>query len=121
MECTNCGDECSFVKSGFCKIDKECPFFVESWWQLDGQPQPKLIKDCFPKKFIAEQNNLLHRFLVTQSVLEELRNRIDILEKLLKQLINQGQDFLTEQYYLKLKNEEKLALLNEKDGIKSIE
>ena len=96
MDCTNCGNECSFVKSGFCKTDKECPFYVETWWQLQGEQNPKLIKDCFPKKFALEQNQLLHRFLCMQSVVEEVRNRMAKLESMLEQLMQQSHEFLLE-------------------------
>lgn len=102
MECTNCGDNCSFVKSGFCKTDRECPFFVESWWQLENNPTPKLVKDCFPKKFAFEQNNLLHRFLCMQEVVEDVRNRMERLEILLDQLINESRDMIIEKHIEKL-------------------
>lgn len=96
MENSNCGCECSFVKSGFCKTDKECPFYVETWWQKEGVPDPKLIKDCFPKKFALEQNHLLHRQLCMQSVMEGVRNRMDRIETMLTMLISQSKEFLNQ-------------------------
>lgn len=96
MENSNCGCECSFVKSGFCKTDRECPFFVETWWTKDNEPNPKLVKDCFPKKFALEQNHLLHRFLCTQSAVEDLRNRMDRIENMLSMLIGQTKEFMRE-------------------------
>ena len=96
MDNTNCGCECSFVKSGFCKTDKECPFYLESWWHKADQPQPKLVKDCFPKKLAIEQNNVLHRILCTQGVVEDVRNRMDRLELMLGQLIAQSKQFILE-------------------------
>lgn len=86
MENTNCGCNCAFVKSGFCKTDNECPYFVQTLWQQEGNPNPKLVSDCFPKKFSLEQNQLLHRFLCMQGVLEEQRHRIASLEASIKQL-----------------------------------
>ncbi len=96
MENSNCGDECAFVKSGFCKCDRECPFYVETWWQLEGKPDPKLVKDCFPKKFALEQNHLLHRQLCLQSVVEDVRNRMDRIETMLVNLTSQSKEFLIE-------------------------
>lgn len=96
MENSNCGENCAFVKSGFCKCDKECPFYVETWWQLEGKPDPKLIKDCFPKKFTLEQNHLLHRQLALQSVVEDVRNRMDRIEAMLVNLTSQSKEFLME-------------------------
>ena len=96
MENTNCGENCSFVKSGFCKCDKECPFYVETWWQLEGKTDPKLVKDCFPKKFALEQNHLLHRQLCLQSVVEDVRNRMDRIEAMLINLTSESKEFLIE-------------------------
>ena len=104
MDCTNCKENCSFVKSGFCETDRGCPFYLESWWLKDGDPEPKLIKDCFPKKFGVEQNRLLHRFLATQSVVEDVRNRMDRLENLLATLIDQSKEFLVERSQIPVKD-----------------
>jgi len=90
MECTNCGENCSFVKSGFCKTDRECPFYVESLWTHHDRTQPKLVKDCFPKKFMFEQNNLLHQTICMQSAIEQLNFKVSNLEKVIKELILQN-------------------------------
>lgn len=94
MENTNCGENCCFVKQGFCKTDKECPFYVQTWWQLNDNPVPKMVEDCFPKKFSQEQNLLLHKFLSLQAIQENTRNRLDKIEKLLTILVSQSRDFL---------------------------
>lgn len=96
MENTSCGCECSFVKSGFCKTDKECPFYIETLWQKDGEPTPKIVKDCSPKKMMIEQNALLHRCLCMQSVVEDVRNRMDRIEGLLINLTSHSKEFLIE-------------------------
>jgi hypothetical protein len=96
MENSNCGCECSFVKSGFCKTDKECPFYVETWWQIEGKQDPKIVKDCFPKKFALEQNHLLHRQLCLQGVVEDVRNRMDRIEQMLINLTSQSKEFINE-------------------------
>lgn len=96
MEHSNCGDQCAFVKSGFCKCDKECPFYTETWWQQTGNPEPKMLKDCFPKRMTLEQNGLLHRHLALQSVVEDVRNRLSKIEMMLEILISQSKEFLLE-------------------------
>lgn len=108
MEHTNCGENCAFVKSGFCKCDKECPFYVETWWKLEGEQDPKIIKDCFPQKFTLEQNHLLHRQMCSQSVVEDVRNRMDKIESMLENLISQSKEFITEktQKEIDLKSED---------------
>lgn len=97
MEDSSCKEHCSFVKSGFCNSERECPFYVETWWKKQDEQSPKLVKDCFPKKFALEQNHLLHRFLCMQSSLEEMRNRFASLESLLTLLISQSQEVLKEE------------------------
>lgn len=96
MDDTNCGQNCAFVKSGFCKNDCECPFFVETWWELEGNPHPKKVKDCFPKKLTMEQNNLLHRHLCLQSVVEDVRNRMDRIEGMLLRLVSSSNELIAE-------------------------
>ena len=95
MENTNCGENCCFVTSGFCKTDKECPFYVETWWRNQNEDKPKLVCDCFPQKFVFEQNNLLHRLFGVQAANEQLRNRVANLEYLIKQLLIQNQEVLS--------------------------
>lgn len=96
MNCTNCGDECAYIKAGFIKKDSECPFYLVSFWLKDGDQEPTQIKDCFPKKFGIEQNRLLHRFLAVQSVTEDVRNRMDRIESQLDYLITNSKEFLKE-------------------------
>lgn len=95
MEHTACGDECAFVKSGFCKTDKECPFYTEGWWNNPNEPQPKLFRDCFPKRNALEQQGLLSRFLCLQATVQELRNQIFRLEGLMIQLVQKEKEMIT--------------------------
>ena len=52
MESTACGKECPFVKQGFCNSDKECPHYVESWWQK-GDTQVSQINQRLRTKTYA--------------------------------------------------------------------
>ncbi|MEM3714863.1 MAG: hypothetical protein QXF82_07950 [Nitrososphaeria archaeon] len=114
MENTNCGENCPFVKSGFIKSDKECPHFIQTIWQQEGNPTPKIVSDCYPKKFAAEQNMLLHRFLAMQSVTEELRNKIHDMEKSISQLCDILSQKITEK-------KESNYFLDEKESYKKLE
>lgn len=108
MEDTNCGDNCCFVKSGFCKTDKECPFYVESWWIETGKEVPKQVKDCHTKRSSLQQAELHSRMIAMQQSQEQLRNRLSNIENLLAQLIAQSKEFLLEEKEksLKLDNNE---------------
>ena len=46
---------------------KECPNYIETIWQEDGNPQPKIVKDCAPRR--------------TQLLLQDLHNRTFALQK----------------------------------------
>ena len=106
MENTNCGEDCCFVKQGFCKTDKECPFYCESIWQTEGGTKIKTVKDCYPKRASTETNNLHYRMTVLQSMQEDLRNRLDRIELSLSALISQSQEYLREQKLNSKSNQE---------------
>ena len=57
MEDTHCGDQCPFKKMGYDK----CPNELESWWQPADELQPKLVKDCAPKRMLLMMQQLYNR------------------------------------------------------------
>lgn len=97
MEDTRCGEDCCFVKQGFCKTDRECPFYCESIWQIRGGTEIKTVKDCYPKRATSETNNLHYKMGCLQEIQEDLRNRLDRIEGSLMNLINQSAEYLREQ------------------------
>lgn len=106
MENTTCGEDCCFVKQGFCKTDRECPFYCESIWQTDRGENTKLVRDCYPKRATMETNNLHYRMMVLQSVQEDLRNRLERIEISLSALISQSAEYLQEQKIKQRSNKE---------------
>lgn len=96
MDCTACGKECPFVKTGFCQSDKECPNYIESWW-VDGKTQePKLLKDCAPKRMILQQQYLQIRLEGVQAALEQSRNEYNQLSGYFKSIIEISKNVLLE-------------------------
>ena len=87
MESTSCGEKCPFVKQGFCKHENECPHYVESWWQEGESGQPKLIRDCSPKRMLLQQQLMQYRLECVQQALEQSRNQYNELAGYLKTLI----------------------------------
>lgn len=87
MESTSCGANCPFVKSGFCNSEKECPHYLETWWVETQSQQPKLLKDCAPKRMLLQQQLLQHRLECMQQALEESRNEYVRLGGYLKSLV----------------------------------
>lgn len=96
MECTACGENCPFVKSKLCSSEKECPNYVESWWQENGQGQPKIIRDCAPKRVLIQQQIEVNRMFAIQQSIEQMRNSLDALNSILTQLMNQSKNYILE-------------------------
>lgn len=88
MKDTRCGSNCCFVKSGFCKNDHECPYFIQNYWANENNESPELISDCFPKRFMLEQNTMTNRCLNLTATTQDLRNELDSLKNLVNDLVN---------------------------------
>ncbi len=102
MECTSCKENCPFVKAKLCTSERECPNFMESWWQEGGTGQPKLITDCAPKRMLIQQQIEVNRMFALQQAVEQMRNRLETLEGALAQLIQQSKEYLLQQSEKKL-------------------
>ncbi len=117
MDSTNCGENCAFVKSGFCKSDCECPFYIESWWQCKGEKTPKLVKDCQPKRASLQLNNADNRIFDLQAEMVILRNKFDNIENLLLQLISNSNDYINSQRDLSQSISKNIEAKNESTNI----
>lgn len=93
MDCTNCKENCAFVKSGFIAKDSQCPNYVESWW-LDENQNPKLISDCFPKRCTIQNNQSVMQSLALQSNIQNLRNEVLDLKNALHEILAKSKEFL---------------------------
>jgi hypothetical protein len=67
---------------------------VESWWQEGGTGQPKVISDCAPKRMLIQQQVEVNRMFALQQAVEQMRNRLEKLEGLLGQLIEQSKEYI---------------------------
>jgi hypothetical protein len=67
---------------------------VESWWQEGGTGQPKVISDCAPKRMLIQQQMEVNRMFALQQAVEQMRNRLEKLEGLLGQLIEQSKEYI---------------------------
>lgn len=87
MEDTICKyGECKFIKFGLCDSCADCPNYVESWWQSkDGTP--KLVKDCYPKRSLLMEQEIINRLLSLQSANEQSRNEFTFLSSTFRQVI----------------------------------
>lgn len=70
QDTANC-ENCAFkIKDG-----KKCPNYIETLWNEEGNQQPRIVKDCAPKR--------------TLLMLQELYNRTFSLQKQVNQAENQ--------------------------------
>lgn len=96
MEDTRCGEDCCFVKSGFCNKDSECPNYTETIWEEASSGKTKIVKDCAPKRTMIEQQNMTNSFNAVTASNQVLRDKIDRLEGLLLQIIQESKIFFAE-------------------------
>ncbi len=87
MQSTSCGDNCPFVKQGFCSSCRECPNYIETWWTAEGAEQPIKLEDCSPKRLVLQQQNMQARFDLTTQALVQSRNESSQLCSYLKGVI----------------------------------
>lgn len=94
MESTACGKECPFVKQGFCESDKQCPNYIETWWQKGQDTQPVKLCDCSPKRMVLQQQVMQAKFECVQQSLEQSRNQYAELTNYLKNLIETSKQII---------------------------
>ena len=70
---------------------------MESWWQENGQGQPKIIKDCAPRRLLLQQQTDVNRIFALQQAVEEMRNKFLILESSLSQLVAQSREYVLQE------------------------
>lgn len=90
MENTACGEDCPFVKQGFCSSDNECPHFVKSCWQDSDTKELVIVKDCSPKRVLLQQNILFNQVFALQQSLTEARNEYQKLSSVLLDLVEKS-------------------------------
>jgi hypothetical protein len=75
-EDTCVGERCVFFKKYMNPEENTiCPFYLETTWAPEGSMQPKLIKDCAPKRSLLLQLEGTSRIVGIQKDFEEQRNK----------------------------------------------
>lgn len=109
IEDTDCKENCSFVKLGICKSSCECPNYTESIWEDKQSGQVKVVKDCSPKRILFEQTRMIGSFNRVEKEMQIVRDKVNSIDALLQQIINQSREFVKEQ------NKQKFEVENEKN------
>jgi hypothetical protein len=87
MEST-CTKDCKFWK----KYKDKCPFYIQTTWSKDGEPTPRVVEDCTPKRSMILIMEMSNRFLGLQQATEQERNmQHRVVEKLI-QMQNDSMD-----------------------------
>lgn len=68
---TACKD-CPFKKMGM----SECPNYIETFWHEKNNPQPKLVKDCAPKRTLLMLQEMYTRMFGIQQQINQAENAI---------------------------------------------
>lgn len=93
MENTSCGDNCPLVKSGAIKSEKDCPNYIENWWQQGEGKKPTLVQDCAPRRTMLQTCDLGNTLFSVQVTLTELRNQVNTLCNIFSDLGRKVQDY----------------------------
>jgi hypothetical protein len=109
MENTSCGENCPYVKQGFCNNEKECPNFIETYWIENDTGNKKKINDCSPKRVLLNQMAMQSRFELVQQALEQSRNEYSELSSYLKTLIQMSKTVLSNNLKKEVSDEKALS------------
>lgn len=90
MEDTHCGENCPYKKMGF----EKCPNEMETWWQPSEGGEPKLVKDCAPKRTVLMLQQLTNRVFGLQKQQVECSNHAQgVVNEIKKIYQNTVEDF----------------------------
>lgn len=79
-DCTNCAFK---TKKG-----EKCPNYIETLWDEKDAVQPKIIKDCAPKRTLLMLQELYNRTFALQTQINQAENQIIELKGQFKMLMN---------------------------------
>ena len=66
--------------------EEQCPNFVQAWWRpLEGEP--KLVKDCAPKRTMIMIQEHYNRLIGLQQAQEEQRNESTKIVRAFNQIV----------------------------------
>lgn len=90
MEGTCKKEKCPFYK----EHGKDCPFYVETWWQEGENGKTALVEDCAPIRAMVMQQDFHNRMVGIQQAVESQRNKTDDLNKTFKTVLEQTREYI---------------------------
>jgi hypothetical protein len=91
-------ENCPFKEMGF----KTCPNYIETFWQEQGNPQPKIVKDCSPKRTLLMLQELYNRFFGLQQQVSQAEGAIVDFRALLSSFAGELEKVLERDQFMKL-------------------
>ena len=79
-------ENCPYKKEG-----KECPNYIETLWHEDGNPQPKIVRDCAPKRNLLLTQELYNRTFALQKQISQQENQLINAKSTIDKLISMVQ------------------------------
>ena len=76
--------QCPYKEKGF----KECPNYIETIWQEEGNPQPKIVKDCAPRRSLLLLQELCNKSFALQKQTSQMEGEIGQFTGLFTELLS---------------------------------
>jgi len=83
MRDTACKD-CPYKIMGF----DECPNYIETVWNKEGDIQPQIVRDCAPKRTLLMLQELYNRTFGLQQQVNQCENSAETMKSEIKRLIH---------------------------------
>jgi len=83
MRDTAC-ENCPFKSMGFA----QCPNYIETIWNEQGNSQPRIVKDCAPKRTLLMLEELYNRTFGLQQQINQQENQVAEFRAAITQLFN---------------------------------
>ena len=85
------GEKCKLYKKLKCKDLEECPDFCLNTFTNNETGQNTTVKDCYRKRSLLIQQDILNGFIGIQQSIEQLRNQANGVNCLTKNILTQAQ------------------------------
>ena len=105
-------EKCPFYK----EHGKNCPFYIETWWQEGNNGKTSLVQDCAPIRSMLMQQNFHNRMIGMQQSVESQRNRTEELRISLNTILEQTREYI----HFQLREQSKKLVKNPKSSVKKL-
>lgn len=76
-------ENCPFKEMGY----KECPNYIETIWNEIDNPEPRIVRDCAPRRSLLLLQELLNKSFAVQAQASQMEGEVVKLRGVFSQLI----------------------------------